>query len=575
MRPARASMAAGRTLPVAGAVAPVVPRRRSLERRRRGYGMALLVPLLGLLADASPAPAATVDLARAEAWLVERVPALTTGTNFPVRTLALTAIALRERPAVRRLAETICARQRRDGFWRELGTAQALADQALGVIAVAGQGPRECAGAGARALLAVRRDDGGWSASMGRHDHADATSIALAGMALKAAAAMWPAGEYDARASAIRDPDVMRSAARCLAGLQDIRSGALGLESRAVGTWSATVAGLVGFSLAGEGRSLPARRAVAALTRPEVLDRPSRQPLLDAWLAACAIPACPAGVGDKLHQALEAELVAHQQPDGRWLAPGPQRVDGEIFATAGALAAARQLSETTRGGNGPVDLAAPGSLLWTNGLFGHAVFLISMPAEAADALLVAPDRLRGERLFVSFDGWACLDHFARRADDATNRPHARVATLAAGIRRVLDEGGTAAGTIPTLAARLLRLRPEPLLRPVDFEETIGSIDDRTMERIAGRLAAGDFDALLEQARACWSEESWACLADRVDALIPPGVAPAVAALRARAAERVAGRLGDGTACVVVLDAWLAFGVDGVLARLRAGGASSH
>lgn len=528
-----------------------------------------LLPLLGTLAfgacPAAGAAADAADFAAARAWLAGQVPRLLGDTTTPVRVLALSALVLRDTPEAPMLADIVCGRQSKAGWWAGPGTSGALADQAAALILAASHGRREATLAGLARLVEARQKPGGWSSTMGRHDHADAISTALAAQAIQRATAGF---DFTAAENG-RMPglsSVRSSTLEFIRTVQDDDTGAIGYDARVNGDWGSTAAGIVALAASGYGRCLPLRRAIVALDRPDALGHFPRQPLTGAWMACALFTSLPEQTGRLLSASLGQQLAHHQQADGRWPAPRQHAADGDEFTTAVAILCGGLLD---RGDPGPPLIPPPTSPAVPCPRFPGARILLSLPAEKADTLLFNPSDTGADRLLVTCDFSAVGEAFRARAFDPSGRVPRPWGEALAGLILRAKAGVVAPDTIQRFVSNELRLRPHPLLAADEIASLIDPLDAPTDKRLARALSRLDATKLFSEARELWAGNKTAGLEALLEANVPGELRPAVARLRALAAERIAGELAKGGRPLIVLEAWLALGPDGVLARLGA------
>lgn len=467
----------------------------------------LLFPILGTFF--LPARAGTVDTARARGWLEAQVPALI-ATSASVRVLAAVALALpAASPARASIEITLQTRQAADGFWTRPGSTGALEDQGFALLAM--RDPGAMAGGG-RALLSMQRADGGWSPTLGRYDHADAVSTALALAAL--------------RAGGLRTADPAHAAAVAfLDGLRDAESGAYGYESRGLGAWGSTAAAIHGRDRI----DFDAATAWHSLAEPLLLQRKPRRPLVEALFLAEMSGRLPTVRTANIRTGLRRQIESEQAADGHWPAPGRQREDGDAYATALTLLALERLERApvpppmVR----PIVLQREGQTL---------AVLLALPAREAETMLVEVGTFPVRQLAVPC-GIESLEG------------------IGAGPLRVAE--------VPRHARDALRLAPRPLLAASNYIAWASN----AVAALTADSAAPAFRA----ARAAWLDNDPEKLARHLDTLLPRSHRAELAQLRHQARAGLEDRLRTGEACLVVLDAWLACGEDGLLAGLKRDG----
>ena len=503
-----------------------------------------------------------MDVAKARAWLEQQIPRLIADTTTPVRVLALAALGLHDSPNVALVEDAVCERQHPDGWWAEPGTSDTLADQAIALMVASSQCDRNRTLAGVARLIGAQRKDGGWSASMGKFDHADATSTGLASLAVRFVEHTLKISTEEQR----KTPGITAThhfAYEFLANLQDADTGALGHEGRVYGDWGSTAAGIADMSIGGFGQSLALRRAIVAVSRPEVLSRPAHDPVLAAWLACWSLDVLPVRTRKFLCDSLFDELARHQQPDGRWIAPKPSRREKDEYVTAAALVCLRLLDAAQRESFRPISLPTRRTVVVAN-----LSVIVCIPAEKADTLLLDVSDSKATRLLTGYDAVAVQFAILRRSTDPKSGSLRPWAEAVAEMQRNLHAGPVSPATIPDFIADEMRLRPQPLLTPDDFTAILDDLDAKAEKRFAKQLGKIPVDKLFAESREAWASNDDETLARNIEAMIPDELRPAIAKLRERAAKRLAEELKHDDNALVLLDAWLALGKDGILSQLR-------
>lgn len=525
-----------------------------------------MVGAFALLLSPAFAQSRTVDVAAAEAWLEDRFSTLLATTTTPVRALAAVAWSLGTTQAQAAVAATLVARQRAEGCWSEPGTSGALADQAFALVALAGASTNAVVDRGLHALLRHQRREGGWSSTLGRYDHPDTISTAWAVFALMTAGAR-PGNTGATAIAAAR-------ARSFVAAQQDPDSGAIGDQSSGFGHWAATAAGWWVLGTGDDPRTLPPRRALQALTQNRALVQPARQPLYALHFLRPAAAALPEGRAAAIAEALRAECARHQADDGHWPAPKTQPDADDALATALVLSYLRPART-------PSAAMLPPRVAWrivrpAGGSEVHV--LLTLPAEPADLGLVDVRRHAARPLFVGYDAAAVESALLGRATNAAGSVRPWAAAVAE-LQRDLRAGPVTLSALADFVAAETLRRPEALLTPEDFLAVVDGLDAKAEQQLARQLGALPAAKLLADARAAWAHDDAVALARSVEAAIPVALRSAVATLRAKAADRLRERLRSGEPCDLLLDAWLALGPDGVLARLdarqAAGGDGNH
>lgn len=509
-------------------------------------------------------PAPTVDLARARAWLTARVPQMLADTTTPVRVLATTAQALTDTNLTAQLRTAILARQRPDGFFTEPGTPDALYDQVT-AIEVLDAEHNDCVWKGALALASRQHPDGGWSATLGKSDRADAVSTAHATRTLR-----WAGFSRHLHGHETSEDFSSRSsrAWNFLFALQDENTGLLGYETSSFGSWGATAARCYAFP--GEKFSgLDMRRAIVAIASPDLCSYPARDALREAIRLAALIDYFPRSVGLVYIDALTSDLAKHQQTDGHWPSTVPK--GNELLATANAITLLEELPEARYLDNEELSVPVlPRALYHVSSLTDSTLagsLLFSMPAETADLLLIAPERISQTNLVALCNHATLMTALQRRFTNPETKNFNTLGWKLADIAKAARAGPITFDRIANHIADEKNIPVKNLLGTDDLTAALDTLTDKQLAKALAELEKIPVRERLYEARNAWAHDSLPALETEIAALIPPTLKPVLEKLAATSATRIRTELQKNPDTLLILDAFLALGPRGILARL--------
>lgn len=530
----------------------------------RHFALLLLLPLCVPSVPLVPsATAQTVDVARARAWLTARVPAMLADTTTPIRVLATTAQALTDTNLTAQLRTAILARQRSDGFFATPGTADAQFDQTAAELTIAHDHPA-AALRSVRALLSRQQPDGGWTASLGTTGRSDAISTAETLIEIVFTSAQSHKSEGGEELAEKSQAALMRGA-KFLESLQDETTGLLGYETSSYGAWGATAAGYYVLALASS-QNLTTRRAYIALATPDLRSYPARDPLREARRLLLAMRMIPPQAADIYKLGLLSELANKQQPDGHWPVIKPQT--NELLATASALILARALTSSKTGTGRPCAALhfseLPGSLGERN---SRARILLTLPAETADTLLVDQDEIFNHRIVVLCNQASLMTALQRRFTNPETKNFNTLGWKLADIAKAARAGPITLDRIANHISDEKNIPVKYLLGTDDLTAALDTLTDKQLARAVAELEKIPVRDHLNRARNLWAANSWD-IKQEIAALIPPTLKPVLEKLSALAATRIRTELQKNPDTLLILDAFLALGPTGILARLN-------